>query len=156
MVRSTLLWLPRTAAPKGGNRGGHHYVGLGDGFRHFSSSKNQERDLAKAAPNTSRCVDSDSAIDSLLSDRFLMSGSHFLSRYDDIGVKNHKMDANEHLHRQEQSNMILWVCLRSSGPYKNLYFFAKLVWRFSRFRFFIMKKMRKLDSFALHLTLRCA
>ena len=67
MVRSTLLWLPRTAAPKGESGGGHHYVYLNDGFLHFSSSKNQERELATVVPYTARYVDSDFSIDSLLS-----------------------------------------------------------------------------------------
>ena len=47
------------------------------------------------------------------------------------GVKNDKMNANEHLQRQEWSNTILWVCLRHFWHFENQYF---LCYRSNTFR----------------------
>ena len=71
MVRSTLLrhgakHSPLASAPsrpEGGNRGGHRDLWQGHGFSHFSCRKNQEPGFSHMVPDTSRCVDSESAID---------------------------------------------------------------------------------------------
>ena len=60
-------------------------LGLEHGFPHFSSPKNHERELAAVAPDTSRCVDSESAIDFLLALRLLLFWSRFRSDIVDIG-----------------------------------------------------------------------
>ena len=59
----------------------------GHGFSHFSWSKNQEREFANMVPDTSWCVDSESAIDSSLALHLMPGQRPWSSGMDDIGHK---------------------------------------------------------------------
>ena len=64
--------------PRRGKSGGSPSFRVDCQFSAFSSSKNQEGEVATAVPDTSRQLDSDSAINSLLSDRFMLEWSKFV------------------------------------------------------------------------------
>ena len=52
------------SCPEGGNRGGHRDMHLEYGFPHFYESENPQTEDVSVVPDTSRCVDFESATDS--------------------------------------------------------------------------------------------
>ena len=74
--------------PEGGNRGGHRDLWQGHGFSHFSCRKNQRNKKVSLVPDTSRCVDSESAIDSSLSLHLMLGQRPWSSELAESGVNS--------------------------------------------------------------------